>query len=252
MTAAAVLPECDQPEVVFDELIEEIRHAIVNHPRSQQTRIGPSEIGNPCSRALIEKLMGIPEPPEPPNWRATVGTAIHEWLEQVFSGSVLQRGQSGPRFLLEQRVTVGQIGGVDITGSCDLFDTGSGSVWDWKTKSRTSMQNHKRNGPGPTYRTQAHLYGRGMAAAGHRVTSVGFVFLMRDGMLSDTWHWAEPYDEQIAIDALDRANQLHTLATTFGIDAALAMFPDCGGDYCRTCKKTRAPSDLAGLIPPAA
>lgn len=240
MTAAA-LPICDQPDVVFEELVEEIRHAITNHPRTLQKRIGPSEIGEPCSRALIAKLMGEPEPEEPPNWRATVGTAIHGWLEETFGRSVLQGGQDGPRFLLEKRVTVGTIGGARITGSCDLFDVPTGCVWDWKTKSKTQMSKHKRHGPGEKYRVQFHLYGYGMAAAGHRVTSVGMVCLPRDGEFSDIFHWAEPYDPQVAVNAIARANQLHTLASTFGVQAAQQMYPACDEPYCRTCGNYRSP-----------
>jgi hypothetical protein len=38
---------------------EVIVNAIVNQPRSQQTLIGPSEIGTDCLRCLARKLAGI-------------------------------------------------------------------------------------------------------------------------------------------------------------------------------------------------
>ena len=68
--------------MVFDEIIDQVRWAIENQPRTLQTRIGPSEIGEPCPRALIARLFGIPEPgpPEPPNCRAWVGTCMHSGL----------------------------------------------------------------------------------------------------------------------------------------------------------------------------
>ena len=129
-TAPLFSPPADAPETVFGELLEEIRAGIVNHPRSLQKRIGPSEVGEPCTRALIHKLAQHPEPERGPAWKPTVGTAIHQWIETTISASPLQ--QQWHRYLLETRVTVGEIGGVPISGSCDLYDTASDTVVDWK------------------------------------------------------------------------------------------------------------------------
>jgi len=87
-----------------------------------------------------------------------------------------------------------------------------------------------------------------------------FVFVLRDGEFSDSFYWAEPYDEQIAVQALARANSLHALATAFGVTAAQALFTPCREDpaipkweseYCKVCPpEARQPSTLAGLIAP--
>lgn len=253
---AAVLPVCDSPEVVFDELMEELRYALTNRPRDLQKAIGPSEVGEPCSRALIAKLAGLPEADEGVNWRADVGTAVHAMFERIISRSVLQAGPS-PRFLLEQRVTVGMVAGQPLAGSCDLFDTASGCVWDWKTKSKTQMAKHRRNGPGRKYEVQFQCYGLGMELAGHRVTSVGAIYLPRDGEWGDVFYQAIPYDPQIAIDALARANQLHALASLLGAEQAMALYPPCDDEWCRRCKDPNAlaarpghpgPSRTPGLL----
>ena len=68
------------------------------------------------------------------------------------------------RYLLEQTVSVGTIGGVEITGKCDCFDTLSGTVVDHKSKSRTRMIEARRHGADPVNRVQAHLYGYGWDA----------------------------------------------------------------------------------------
>jgi hypothetical protein len=240
--------ECNSPQVVFEELIDLLRYSIENHPRTLQERIGPSEIGDPCPRSLIAAMFNLPERPEPPNLRAWVGTQMHAGLEQIVRAA---NDPDEPRYLLEHNVTVGTIGGVKITGSIDCFDVLSGTVVDYKSKSKTRLLDHRRHGPGPTYRVQAHLYGLGMTLAGYHVNQVMFLFLPRDGEFADIFHWAEPFDPQTGLDALTRANQLHALATLLGPRAAMNAYPLCDGEFCRHCK-TRDLTGLVGLIAPAA
>ena len=73
----------NSPQVVFEEIIEEVSWAIDNQPRNLQARIGPSEIGEPCDRALIAKMFNLPGPEEPPNFRAWVGTQMHAGRRDV-------------------------------------------------------------------------------------------------------------------------------------------------------------------------
>lgn len=240
MTAAPI-PTVDTPQIVFEELMEELRYALTNRPRDLQVALGPSEVGEPCARTLIAKLAGLPEPDEGVNWRADVGTAVHALFADIFERSVLQQGPDGPRFLLEQRVTVGTVAGQPLTGSCDLFDTASGCVWDWKTKSKTQLKKHRRHGPGRKYEVQFQCYGLGMANAGHRVTSVGAIYLPRDGDWSDVFYQAKPYDPQVAIDAMERANQLHALTRLLGAEQAMDLYPKCDDEFCRRCGNYRAP-----------
>jgi hypothetical protein len=238
-------PLCDCPETLFSELIEELRHAMDNTERTLQAWIGPSEIGDPCDRALIRKLTLTPEPARsasrPDGWRARVGSAIHTQNEGVFASPALLG-----RYVTEGEIDVGDIDGRPVTGHCDLFDTAAGAVWDWKTKSKTTLEEAKRDirmgrGPGQLYRVQQHLYGRGMARLGHRVTRVGLVFLPRDGNLRDAGYWSEPYDEGVAVRALQRCTGLVQLVGMLGKDAALSMFPLCEGEYCDWCLAERIP-----------
>jgi len=233
--------ECNWPQVVFEEITDELRMAIESAPRTLQRRIGPSSIGDPCARSLIADMFNLPCPSEPPNLRAWVGTQIHAGMEAIINNSPAQLTTSGNRYLLEHRVTVGEIGGETITGSVDCFDALSGTVVDYKSKSKTRMLDHRRHGPGQQYRVQAQLYGLGIANAGYHVNRVMFLYIPRDGEFADIFHWAEPFDPQIGLDALERANQLHALATLLGPQGAIDQLPHCDGEFCRTCNNFRPP-----------
>jgi hypothetical protein len=218
------------------EYLATITEAIKSHPRSQQIRIGPSEIGHPCARRLGYKLLGQAEHESKPNWKATVGTAIHEWLATVFDQWNLAHAAESAgqeRFLVETKVTVGQMNGTDVDGSCDLYDRATGTVTDWKTCGPTQLQKYRRAGPGSQYRSQAHLYGRGWQRAGYSVQAVQVVFLPRNGDLTDAVVWTEPYDENIAIAALARISGIH-LATTILSHKALDQLGTADA-WCHLC-----------------
>jgi hypothetical protein len=242
---------CNSPAVVFSEILDELRNDIVYAPRSLQKRIGPSGLGDPCPRGLIGEMFNLHKPPEPPNLRAWVGTSIHQQLERIIARSPLQLAGDEPRYLLERKVNVGSIGGVDITGSVDCFDVLSGTVIDYKSKSHTRLQEHRRHGPGQVYRVQGHCYGLGMRNLGYHVNQVMFIYLPRDGLFADITYHAETFDPQIAFDALARANSLHALATLLGPQVAMDQYPRCDGEFCRHCRRSnRGAADLAGLMSP--
>lgn len=223
-------------EAVSMSYIETVVAAIVDHPRSQQKRIGPSEIGTECNRALLHKLNEDDEPPRPPGWKPTVGTAVHEWLEGHFrSASTTVGGEAMGRWFVEQRVDVGEIGGTAITGSTDLFDAYTGTVIDHKIVGPSMLRKYRAQGPSEVYRTQAHLYGRGWNRKGYDTKMVMIAFLPREGELDDSYIWTEPWDETVALAALERANALWAVKEAMGIGAALALYPPCDYRFCPWC-----------------
>lgn len=256
--------EIDRPETIFSELTEEIRSEELNRPRSTQRTIGPSGLGVECTRWLLHMLAKDDEPEQWVNWWAWVGTAMHGRLEGIFRASPLQAFEPS-RWLIESEVTVGKIGDDLIVGHVDLYDTGSQTVIDWKgvgdSSTKKFQANIRKHGhPGDKYRVQLQAYGLGMLIAGHPVRQVMNVYLPRNARsMRDIWFWSEPFNPQVALDALRRANGLHDLISTVGLAAALEMFQDapCGESHCPWCPKARqsaAPSTSAdpfgsGLTP---
>lgn len=196
-----------------------ILDAIRNQPRSLQKRIGPSEIGIPCEHCLAAKLAGWAEAEAGIPWASTVGTAIHQLLEQFFMEARQKVEPAlGPevpyRYWTEQSVLVGTIGGQEIWGSTDLLDVQAGATVDWKCVAKSSLDNYKRKGPSEQYRVQAHLYAKGWNDAGIKVQRVSICFLPRttSNFYGRHW-WSEPYNPEIAAQALERANRVHANLT---------------------------------------
>lgn len=213
---------------------------MAQHERSAQILIGPSEIGTECSRAMLYKLAKEPEPPQAPGkgWKPQVGTACHTQQETWFNTVTTPNGTTPDDWETEQRVAVGSIGPDTIHGHTDLYAK-SGTIIDhkfvgsWKLK---TVKSHKD--PGNLYRVQAHTYGKGWQDDGFPIHIVMIAFHPRDGELTDSYYWWEPYDRQIAVDALARANQLHALLA-MGLHQALTMFPLCSDRYCDWCQRDR-------------
>lgn len=206
-----------------------VEDAISNQPRSLQTRIGPSELGTDCDRCLIHKLAGTAEIRGDVPWLPFVGTAVHAALEDIF---ISANGSSPVRWLCETTVSVGEVGGVDITGHADLFDLETGEVTDFKVVGATTLRNTKANGPSEQYRRQAHLYGHGFTRRGLHVTSVRIAYLPRnEPTLANAHIWHEPYDEQTARSTLARANALHAGITALGAETVLQQAPPHSGSH---------------------
>lgn len=216
-----------------DELMYVVKSAIWAHPRSQQLEIGPSEIGTPCTRRLGYQAAGVARSNEAEApWLPTVGTAVHAWLERAFQ-RVNELMPDGPRFLLEHKVPTGQSAGREVTGQCDVYDTDTETVVDWKIVGAKALKEYKANSPGEQYRAQAHLYGRGWTRRGKNVRHVMIAFLPRNSELRDAYFWSEPYDEQIAVAALQRWETVVGFVQTGGV-GTLPLLPTANA-HCAYC-----------------
>lgn len=242
------------PDLVAAELLGFITDAIANQPRSLQKRIGPSELGHPCARRIGYKLLGTDDinTGDVP-WLPYIGTCVHAGLESVFDQANVKLAGSiahQERFYVEHKVTACHVGD-DIDGSCDLYDRVTATVVDWKIVGATTLRKYRANGPGDQYRTQAHLYGRGWRAAGHPVDTVMIAFLPRNEPLrAKAYFWHEPYDEQVALAAEQRANGIKLAVDAIGT-AALTQLGTADA-YCDRCPFYRANStDLATGCPGA-
>lgn len=221
------------PTGLRSTLIRAIQDASANTPRSLQRTVGPSEIGTPCVRQLAFKLdrtepaRSVDHDPLP----SILGTAFHTWAAEAMDrqNQLLVEAGKKPRWLIEQRVRVGP----GMAGSADLFDTETGCVLDWKALGNTTYTQYVNEGPSRSYRVQAHCYGAGFVNAGYTVNRVAIVLLGRAKRLSDMHIWSEPFDPQIAADALERAGTVATLLEN-GVEPM--RFPSTPGGACHYCQ----------------
>lgn len=203
--------QCGQVDIaaqIKTTVLENIRRAADQAPRSQQRAIGMSEVGDPCTRKIAYKLLDWDPKPNTARapWASVQGTAVHAWIEQVYRAENRRLGYE--RYLIEATVTVPTQWGA-LGGHSDLFDRDLGCVIDWKHSSPTRISHYKAHGPGTTYRAQAHLYGLGQQLAGEDVRHVAIVFLPRAVTLTGVHVWTEPYSQEIAETAIQRLNMIY-------------------------------------------
>lgn len=230
------------PRLLRDELAYFIMLHAASSPRSLQTRIGPSEVGTPCARKLAYMVTAgrpdslVAERVGSVSWRSSVGTAVHAYLAEVFAERNLETHESAgySRFLVETTVDVGEIGGEVVTGHADLYDRVTACVIDWKVVGPTTIKSARANGPAQRYVTQVQLYGRGFARRGLPVERVAVMYLPSGGDMHDAYMWSMPYDEEIALDALRRANATEHAVRTCGADVMMPLLPT-EDDYCSSC-----------------
>ncbi|MGW2207158.1 hypothetical protein [Streptomyces sp. NPDC001774] len=185
--------------------LKEMFHGFVNRQeRSQQTTLGPSEIGSPCDRRLAMSLMRMPRVnPGGDGWASFVGTCGHVGLAEM-----LTRADAGSgRYAVEVPLKFPSSHVPHGTG--DWLDRTLLLFGDHKFMGRWSRERLKTKGPSPTYRVQVHTYAYGARQRGERIEHVGIIAWPRDeATLDDLYVWTEPYDPKIALDALARVDNI--------------------------------------------
>lgn len=225
----------DPDKTLQSLLVQMVKRSDALHARSMQTKIGPSEVGNPCDRSLgfaVRDREGEPVMPlrtsDP--IPKIVGTAVHSWLEAAANlDNDIERTVVGlDLWKTEAKVNITHPD-YSIDGHCDLYDTGTNTVIDWKIVGATSYRNYTRDGLAQIYRVQSHLYGLGYKQAGYDVQRVAIALLPRNGPLRDLRVIGEPFDEQLAKDSLTR------LARIAKGDHWLNQPPSPSNTNCRWC-----------------
>jgi hypothetical protein len=232
VTDTDVWAELELPDKIGDDLRAMVRLYEDAAARNKQIALGPSQIGNPCTRCLARRVLGIPvERAFTDPWCRIIGTAVHAWLDEAAAHH--NTATNHARFIPELRVQPDPVLLPD-GGKCDLFDTATNTVIDHKVVGPKPLTKYRSMGPGDAYRAQVHLYGLGYTAAGYHVDNVAIAFWMRGGRLIDLYVWAEPFDPAIAYAALDRYRTIRDQALTIG-PAIIPLLPadpdcwDCGG-----------------------
>lgn len=214
-------------------------------PRAMQTAIGPSQIGNPCPRSLgftlaaaTEDNMGIDLPPSPRTdpIPAIVGTAMHSWLESAAATDNMIEQAINPgtphRWVTELDVTITSRSGRVVPGHCDLYDTETHTVIDWKVLGSTTLKKIKADGMSPVYRAQIMLYALGLeqclkVAPKH----VALAVVPRNGPLTSVLLLIDDYDPEYAHAVLDHLDLVEDVAMS---DGWYTLQPE-PGDACRYC-----------------
>ena len=197
-----------------NELAKIITDAGTYAPRSKQIAIGPSEMGVECTRKLAYKLLDWEKVNEGSsgNWAAQVGTAIHSHLANIF--------EKINGYEVETRVNIRG----NLSGTIDLFDVERGIVIDWKTTGATGLQTRKREGASNQHIVQCQLYAYGKKQTGANVKQIALVYLPTTGNLSDLYVDVRDYDESIALEALNRVDNIYSLLTSIDVENNPAMW----------------------------
>lgn len=192
-----------------------IRHAAEHAPRSVQRTLGPSEIGAPCHRQIVGKLVGYALPGHPAGmrtnhvpdmWPAIIGTAVHAWLGSTFERENDTLGFM--RYLTELRVTPTE----EHPGNTDLYDGAVKAVVDWKVLGPTTLAKIRSGNPPRKYRVQILLYGMGCQLMGLPVERVVICALPRtEATLDSLYVWDHPVwsvDDAQLISEVLRVNEV--------------------------------------------
>lgn len=202
-------------------------------PRSRQRNVGPSELGGDCDRRLAYRLAGIrPINVSMDPWPAIVGTSIHDWLERAINKFQSQVTNLG--YLTELGVEPDQL----VRGRSDLFNVRTGTVIDHKSAGTDVMKKVRKGDIPHGYRVQINLYGLGHQRAGREVRKVALAFYPRSGWLNDMFVHIEPYDEQMAVDALARMYRIGEQCIDLDVEQFAHRFEQVAaspGDACVFC-----------------
>lgn len=191
---------------VTDELVASIiRSHSTARPRNRQRAVGPSGIGTPCDRRLGYQILGVDRVNHSDPLASWIGTASHAAMEQALADSDDWITEIGT-----------ELHGYGIKGTADAYHKPTRTVVDWKFVGQTSLTKYKATGPGNQYRTQAHLYGCGLAHDGYDVDNVAVAFIPRNGMLSGIHVWSEPYDDTVVDATMRRFEAVQTIAEHLG------------------------------------
>jgi CRISPR/Cas system-associated exonuclease Cas4 (RecB family) len=206
---------------IKEVLIKALHDRENNRPRSTQVQIGPSELGG-CRRKVWYRLNNQPETNDAElKLAAIMGTAIHSAIESALAGN--------NSIVLEQTVEYN-----GMKAHVDAFISDTGDVIDWKTVKAKNLSYF----PSQQQRWQVQVYGYLIDKSGKgKPRTVNLVAIPRDGDERDIKVHSEPYDEKIALEALDWLAAIK--------DSADAPAPERDESYCKFyCKYYDASGEM--------
>ena len=204
-----LLPVDDLEDPFIDllkgQIMDMVKWAEKQSPRSQQRAIGPSEVGTLCDRRIGYRLAEVPRcNTEFDPWPSIVGTSVHSWLDRAVTAWM--KAHSSDAWQTESKLMIDQF----VEGHADLYSHEHKSVIDYKTVGPDVMRKIRKDGPPLGYQIQTHVYGYGFEQQGQPVEKVCLVFLPRAGWLKDMFIWCAPYSREVAVTAMTRVQLIAT------------------------------------------
>lgn len=211
----------DMASVVRTGIIDLIHRTASNNPRSQQTKVGPSEFGHPCPRNVALKLgnhfdNGAPVDSDRSTdpYPAALGTAWHAWLE---AAQEADNAVNPGTWEAEQKVTVaegifaGCGAGAHLIGSCDCYRPSWRTVVDFKLLGDSQHREYLRGYMSRQYRVQIHGYGYAIKRQGKPVDEVGLAIFNRAKGLRELYVVTEPLNEALVEEHIERTRDLQAV-----------------------------------------
>jgi hypothetical protein len=99
----------------------------------------------------------------------------------------------------ERYILEGEFNAAGIRGHVDMYDKEKNEVIDWKTTKKSNLTYF----PSKQQRWQVQLYGFLIRESGLPVDNVTLVAIARDGDERDIVYHTEPYDAEVAAEAID-------------------------------------------------
>lgn len=159
-------------------------------PRSMQTELGVSSVGD-CRSEALYRITGVAETDAPPSRKAHHGTAIHALYTAAMTAY-------DPNLIAEPEIKVTMPSGLVLPGHPDWIDPAEPSVTDLKTKDdEAALLVQRRTGSSESQRFGRHLYGLGAIQAGlvgAEDLLVRNVWVDRAGQSSEPFVEQEPFD----------------------------------------------------------
>lgn len=224
-------------DLLKNKVIEIIMWQSARHPRNHQVQIGPSEIGNPCDRKIGYRLAQVPEVNvdfDP--WPATVGTAIHTWMEKaLLDWDALASPTVAKRFKTETELILNEF----ITGHNDVYDAELECVIDWKTVGPDKLKAVEAGKIPDDNKIQAHIYAYLLnRLLGLPVKKVALVFLPRASKLARTVVWSTDYVPTVAVESINRVYGIAAKVVELDVlnqSHRWEQLPAVSGDHCGLC-----------------
>lgn len=178
-------------------LLDALKTKDAGKSRSTQVQIGPSELGG-CRRKVWYRLNNQPETNNNElKLAAIMGTAIHAEIEKALADN--------KDVVLESEVEYN-----GMKAHIDCWIPSTGDVIDWKTVKKQNLSYF----PTQQQRWQVQVYGYLIDKSGTgKPRNVSLVAIARDGDERDIKVHTEPYNESMALDALNWLEGVKASAT---------------------------------------